>query len=438
MSADGEHYAYVARNPANPQQSALIVDGKPAGYAGAGPMFTANGLHLYTLAPPASGRPGQEVLLDGKPWVRANGIQIYMPPVGDRVVAVVSAGVPGTPNAQFLHVDGKKVPGSDCAFLRKVQFSPDGKHYAAECETPARSHVMIVDGKRGRDYERQFSYIGFTPDSSRAVYIAQSGSNQFLVIGDQESNGYESIGDMSDAFRPRVVVDGGGKRVAFKAKGPNNACVVVADGKATPLGGRSYCANDLAFSPDGSRYAYVGELKPLAKTLVVDGVEQTGTQVLTFDGPASGKPEGSPPITFMFSPDSKHIVHFATMAAQSNAYGIAIDDKYIPLTVPFPPRFPVFTPNGKHFVFAAAAGPLLPLVVYVDGRPAARFESGALKFQISNDRQNSIWEMGADGVLTFLVQDGADIKRVRVSPSDDTSVDTMIAEARPIPGVKRQ
>src|SRR5437667_12509302 len=126
----------------------LIVDGKPAGYAGTTPMFTANGLHLYTMAPPVSGRGGEEVLLDGKPWVRANGVRLYMPMVGDRVVAVITAGTPGTPNAQFLHADGKKVPGSDCAMIHDVHFSPDGKRYAADCETPAHSHVMVIDGKR--------------------------------------------------------------------------------------------------------------------------------------------------------------------------------------------------------------------------------------------------------------------------------------------------
>ena len=40
VSPDGERHAYLVTNPANPQQTTLIVDGKPAGYVGFDPIFT--------------------------------------------------------------------------------------------------------------------------------------------------------------------------------------------------------------------------------------------------------------------------------------------------------------------------------------------------------------------------------------------------------------
>jgi hypothetical protein len=41
-------------------------------------------------------------------------------------------------------------------------------------------------------------------------------------------------------------------------------------------------------------------------------------------------------------------------------------------------------------------------------------------------------EMSADGTFTALVADGTDIKRVRITPGGDTSVDTMLAQARAV------
>src|SRR6185369_11066871 len=69
LNADGEHYAYVAYNPMNESQSIIVLDGKTAGYTGSKLMFTPSGQHLFATAPPVAGRTGQEILVDGKPWV---------------------------------------------------------------------------------------------------------------------------------------------------------------------------------------------------------------------------------------------------------------------------------------------------------------------------------------------------------------------------------
>ena len=102
-----------------------------------------------------------------------------------------------------------------------MYFSPDGKRYAALCETQANSHFMIIDGKRGKEYQgipnslaqpnMDFYYRfstgneqataaslqpavpGFTPDSSKFVYVAQQGQRYFMIVEDEESDGYENM-----------------------------------------------------------------------------------------------------------------------------------------------------------------------------------------------------------------------------------------------------
>jgi hypothetical protein len=434
MDAAGDHYAYFINNPANISQRALIVDGKPAGFnTQESPLFTANGQHIFAVAPPVNGRSGQEYLLDGKSWVRADHVQLYMAPLGDRVIGVITVGVPFNPGGgQFLHVDGKRAPGTDCGMIHDVKFSADGKHYAADCETNAKSHLMIIDGKRGQEYSN-IVYYGFTPDSSKSVYVANSGSKSFAVIADQESDGYTGIINNNKDFKKSPIVYGaGGKRTGFTSGAePDGVCVVQVDDKITKLRA-PVCAHHLAFSPDGAHYTYLKGLLN-ATGIVVDGVDIPGPSLAPF---ASRLYEGGRTNQLdqfvVFSPDSQHIAYSGMVASQPGLYAIFIDDKYLGL--PFgDPIAPTFTPDGKHFVFAGRASvqgqPYPFMVIYVDGRPAARFNGSANQIM----RNSYTWEMGADGVLTFLVQDESDIKRVRITMPTDTSVDTMLADARPIP-----
>ena len=59
-------------------------------------------------------------------------------------------------------------------------------------------------------------------------------------------------------------------------------------------------------------------------------------------------------------------------------------------------------------------------MVYLDGRPAARFD-----FNQMMQLAPGTWEMGADGTLTVVAQAGDAIKRFRITPGPDTSLDTI-------------
>jgi hypothetical protein len=450
FSPDGERYLQVinpAPNPGSPP--VLVVDGKPAGYPGPGyqmvdamgydPAFTADGKHLFIKTQHTAGQEAAQVMfLDGKPWIRAQGVTVHIPPVGDRVVAVVSAGRAGTSSwHMFLHVDGQKVAGSECLKYVQVDFSPDGRRYAARCEGAGRQHSLVIDGKKGQEYNNILN-SGFTPDSSKVVYLAEMGLKYFVVIDDEESDGYMSVSGQDPAALP-VAFGAGGKRIGYIAQSQGQGCLAVVDGKGTPYKTPA-CVGALAFSPDGSRYAY-GQPGGI---LVVDGAELTN-RARMFSIGATGP-------VFVFSPDSKQMAYLTTIGADTTTAAVVVNDRYILL--PSAQVFlPTFTPDGRHFIFATRAGAGYPLghelVIYVDGRPAARFQGGAQTFPIGGGptgpaAQDSIsgWQMGADGVLTFLVQDGmdastAEIKRVRITPPSDTNVDTMLAEARPVPAGRK-
>src|SRR4030095_6747791 len=89
----------------------------------------------------------------------------------------------------------QRIPGTDCpwtlAGYSNIAFSADGKHWAAVCQASASSFWIVVDGKKGQDYQGIVP-AGFTADG-RFVYSANMRQQTFLVVGDQEYEAYGSI-----------------------------------------------------------------------------------------------------------------------------------------------------------------------------------------------------------------------------------------------------
>src|SRR6185503_16398856 len=93
----------------------------------------------------------------------------------------------------------QRIPGTDCPWspgYTNVEFSPDAKHWAAVCQASASSYSVVVDGKKGQEYQT-IQPAGFTADG-RFVYGAGMRSQSFMVIGDQESDAFGSIQSASD------------------------------------------------------------------------------------------------------------------------------------------------------------------------------------------------------------------------------------------------
>jgi hypothetical protein len=433
VSPDGERIAYVAYELPDSNRRTLMIDGKPAPWRGDAPQFTGDSKRLVTQTMVAGG--ATEVQIDGKPWLRAPGIALHFAPVTDLIVAQVRA------NSQspsgFLHIGNQRVPGSDFSQIGSnsgVWFSLDGKRWASSLITPAGSQVMMVDGKKGLDYQEAIG-IGFTPDG-RFVYMARvQGGRQLIVHGDQESDAYPSIFPLPYAIaahsagtaNPGPGVSGsslsaamsvaiGGNHLGFMASRTSamDGGVVVIDGKPTA----APQVSDLALSPDGSRYTYSLGLQ-LQKQVFVDGKAHTGMAVAALGG--------SPLPSVVFSPDSRHVAYTA-VAADGQSRGISFNGRFIPWAprAGIPANFITFTPDSRHVVWLAEL-PAVPgqgsrSAVYVDGIRAVEVTEPLLARKPLDE---SWWSLGGDGVLTVVAQDGNEIKRFRITPGTDTSVDTL-------------
>jgi hypothetical protein len=404
FSADGDHFAYIASNPHDPAQQTMMLDGKSAGYSGTDPKFTGDSQHLLvrTQIPAPNGR-GQalQVLLDGKPWLKAENAVLFVAPVGELVAAAVLRG-----SQWFLVVGGKKVEGSESVGISDVRFSPDGKHYAAQCTTAASTCSMLVDGKRHPEYA-SITNASFSPDSSRFAYQAMMGGKTFVVIDGEESDGYMAVQEFTF---------GGGKRTWYISCTDYSESTFVIDG--VPTTSKTPQVLGLTFSADGSRYAHLLGVGNVLSP-VVDGTVGADQNVMMLRSTIESMPR-----QFVLSPDGKHIAFFGAAAGnmEAAARGLVVDGKRVQAGQTI--FNPTFTPDSRHLAWMTAEGPTTRTTVCMDGASCARLDALML---IPTSTRN--WEMGDDGVLTVLGQDGEKMKRLRITPSATVTVDTMLAAA---------
>jgi hypothetical protein len=413
VSPDGNRHAYIAMNPAKPDQWALVVDGKPAAYLGGDPQFSADGKHLYTTrtVPVAVGRPAMELLLDGRPMLRAETAKLHLPPAGDQVIVEVLRSDPaGGPPTSFLVIGGKKVAGSEIqgGSYGPIWFSADGKHYAARSGNLPKQ-ALLVDGKRTPDYS-SIDSVWFT-DAGTVVYTARAGAKPFTVTGDQESEGGS-----------QMVQLGRGNRVGYTS-GDQGGNVVVVDGKVTRIPGRSDVGN-LSFSPDGTRFAYFqGPLGGGGGSVVMDNAVPAPSSLSPF-----GEFQKGWPARYIWSPDSKYTVHYGSPGntGYTGDFGFVIGDRYISQGKSQQVQAPTFTPDSRHLFWLVVAGQRSMMELWLDGKMIYEFDDQGREPL----RNPGSWEMGTDGVLTFIIQTVEGFRRVRVTPGPENGFEAFLAQGK--------
>jgi WD40 repeat protein len=424
FSPDGDHFAAVFPSPTDPERSALFVDGKPVAVPGGEPQWSADSKHLFTRrnVPLPGTRQGStwEVLLDGKPIMRADAVTLYVPPAGNMVVAMVQK-LSVNPPISFLVVGGRQVPGSEVQSgnISNITFSPDGKHYAALYKNANSRSWIFADGKKGQEYGgimlhnepgRLPSNLLFTADSSRVVYESSTGSpyGEYLVLGDQESDELMSLTD--------TVIAPVGGHVATEGYGQ-----VSLDGKILKLPNvdpHTSQATALSFSPDASHVAFVLHTRG-GVTLYLDGQPQSAYSP-ALQGPLTNA--GTRP--YIFSPDSKHIAYFCWQSgtAAGTEQGLCVDNKYVRIGAPAYYANLTFTSDSNHLMWSKNL-PQAEARIFVDGKPVLDgFPTSTGGFT------KETWQIGTDGNLLVLLQSESDssLNRVNITPSPDLNISTLM------------
>jgi hypothetical protein len=424
FSPDGDHVAYVWSGSGRDTTQKLLIDGKPAPYLAGNPQWSADSLHLYTTV--TAPQQTVEVLADGKPMIRANSVRLFIPPVGNMVIAFATKPT-GAATTSSLLIGGRVVPGSEVSSqnascnINGSPFSADGKHYAIVCSTTNGRAYVFADGKKGLDYGRLdpfYSYtsrgatkaVGFTAESGSPVYVGRSGDAQFVVVGDQESNQMRQVGEVAISPVGNHVMAAGLKSIAV-------------DGKviATPQSDRTF---SLVYSPDGSHYAY-GMQQRNGVVVYLDGTAQDafiGFEVNQTDG------HNLSASLVHFSPDSKHVAYFCHSADPSagNNQGVCLDGKYLPIAYPGTLGNLTFSQDSNHLFWTMWSA--VKFRAYVDGKPVVE---GGTPGPGGMDKV-AFQEDGSSGLL-ILAQDDEGFKRISVTPAPDSSLATMFGSGAGAP-----
>jgi hypothetical protein len=430
-SPDGVHYAYTGfvGGLGNGTPNWAYVDGRQVNYFGDNLQYTGKNVLMSRMSVDGA----NVVLFNGKPLLKATRLDpTWISPDGIQIAMVIG---PKPNDPTFLTVNGKIVDGTQGLTVNKVYFSPNGKRYAALCTSKSHSMFMVVDGKKGDEYQNiaqsvgvgalqvHWAFVaggdgyalanaqpgvpGFTPDSSKFVYVSNQGAQQFLVVEDQESNGFRD----SSAVQP--VLSATGNHVAFYGISLDGAQHAFIDGKDVTLPvlaapGNLTRITGLSFSPGGTRYAYLG-----GNTLYVDGVAQTG--VLTV-------------ADYLFSPDDKH---FAYVASIGNITALVVDGKIVDPS-PGQMRYAFFSPDSQHLYWIHMAnyqsqGTKDSRMLFADGQPVVHLTDNGVDGSYSYH-----FNFNTDDVMTFVARTDGNLRRFTLPPS--SSVSAMLATAKPATG----
>jgi hypothetical protein len=400
FSPDGESYAYVGAETGGKRTKWAVINGQQKKYFGERLQFTATGRLLSVDSDGST----ETLILDNKPVMRAAKIGT----IWTAANMVFASIIPKPFAPSILTLNGKPVPGTEGATAEKVYFSPDGKRFAVHCRKPPSSQFIVLDGKKGQEYQSidQHSHApAFTPDSAKLVYTAQSNARFFIVVDDVESDGYQVI--------PEPVIGAGGKRVGFIA-----GRQIVLDGKVVEqrrdASTLATAITHLAFSPNGGSYAYL-----IGDVLYLDGAEQVGIKPFPFRRSLSANEE----FKYLFTPDSKHLL-LTVLSPTTRTQAYWLDGKIV-ATPPSDGSFlahPMFSPDSQHVVWTQSH---TNATLVFDGRPALPFSGlGPIELLAGN------WEWSSDNILTFIARDGEAVKRFQLTPSSDTNISLLLKETK--------
>jgi hypothetical protein len=351
------------------------------------------------------------VKLDGEEVFRGDYMnqEIVPAPAGENWALIGTSRSRGTSGRIVLN--GEEVDGevSNMPTQQRIWFSDDGAHWAAIMQPQRGRQYVVVDGEEQSEYQN-ITELSFSPDGTRHAYWGRSPSGSYLVIDGEEQDG------VSLQTRP-VVWGGGGAHVGWAEQANNPARSSVLYDGLRYVGSQQLPWGSIGMSPDGRRMAVV-DGQTLVELSEAGVAKYEGLRVLvrkqgsTAHGGYLPMPHG-----FIFSPDSRHLVTWGD-DLQAGKKAVFSNGKAIFEAPGNGVLRAGFSPDSRHF-FLLMAVTGSERTLYVDGRPIMRL--GVQPFET----EESMWNIGEDGVLQFMTVDHEGIKRVTVTPSPDRSFESL-------------
>ena len=349
------------------------------------------------------------VRLEGEEVFRGDYMvqEIIPAPAGENWALIGTSRSKGT-NSHIV-VNGEEIEGdvSNMVGSKRIWFSDDGAHWAAIMQPQMGRQYVVLDGKPQDEY-RSIQELSFSPDGSRLAYWGRSPTGAYLVIDGEEQNGVSTT-------TPPVVWSENGEHIGWAEIPTNpNRYFVLRDGDRYE-GTHQLQHTTIDISPDGSRVA------AMEATTVVE-LNESGVsrhEGIRVAATGQGKRGGFLPLPngFIFSPDSKHLVFWGNNP-QTGEQGVFFNGRFVFDAPGAGVQRIDFSPDSRHFYLLTVAG--AERTVYVDGVPVLKI--GPQPFE----QEESMWHVGDDGVLRFMIADNEGIKRVTVTPAPDRTVDDLV------------
>ena len=297
--------------------------------------------------------------------------------------------------------------------VRDFVFSPNSEHYGYKALADGK-WTAVIDGKEGQKYDEVYKII-FSQDGERYAYMADKDGQRIVVVDGREEGPYQSTsgdpvvssggqhvlydigkdgtnyvvvdGQMQEEIGGNSVVSPDGGRWAFSrgAAYVGDPCYIVLDGEVIDLGNDN-SVRQIAFSPDGSRFAYV--IAPGAGAYSDHVAVVGGVQGKAYPFPGIGK--------IIFSPNGKR----AAYSAKAKDAGFMMVLEGIEGKTYDGVRDPLFSPDGGHLAYAARDKD--GWFAVLDGDEGRRYVD--------------IWglALSSDGRLAYVARDSREGKDVRL------------------------
>jgi Tol biopolymer transport system component len=303
-------------------------------------------------------------------------------------------------------------------------FSKTGLHFAVVVPKGSKS-VVSVDGVEGPRFDRlDQNLVVFSDDGLRHAYVAVTGTDAIVVLDGKEVARAPMEQGMVMLQEPKFSPSG--KRFAYRhLDSVGAASRLVVDGKP---GERYVFTQNLVFSPDDNRFAYLGQKIPDDGTgrlnLVVDG-KDVGHQGVD----PQFSPDNQTVVTVGHTPtDSVLLMNGKAGARAPSIRGVYMSSAGINLLVIGKSRgnfgggeflgaggkkiegsecekieWVKFSPNGKRYAALCSAGSSVKYLL-IDGKKGESY-AGITEFEFSPDSTRTVF-LGRSNNGSYRVVDG--------------------------------